>query len=197
MEPDGAEATWLHRDARQGFECAWLRGHRDGHRLVGHTTAREDGVSWSVGYRIDVDGRWHTVSADLVEIVGGRETHCVVESDGAGHWFLDGVEVPDVEGCLDIDLESSALTNTIFLHRVQPSSGDVHPAPAAYVRCAPLRLERLEQTYRLAATPAPASVPADEVLLEYTSPAFGTYAVLRFDRYGLVTDYPGLAIRHS
>lgn len=192
-EPDGVDATWIHREARQGFESASLRGHGDGHRLVGQTTAIEDGVSWSVGYRIDVDSRWRTVCAHVTEVVGARENHCVIESDRAGRWTVDGVHAPHVNGCIDIDLESSALTNTIFLHRVQPSSGKLYDAPTAYLRCAPMRLERLDQTYRRAGD----RTHTDEVSFEYKSPAFGTDIVLRFDQYGLVNDYPGLATRYS
>jgi uncharacterized protein len=192
-EPDGLNATWIHRDARQGFESASLRRHGDGHRLIGHTSAVEDGVAWTVGYQIDVDNRWQTVRADVSEVVAGRQNHRVIESDRAGRWTVDGVHAPQLDGCIDIDLESSALTNTIFLHRVQPSTIDVYDAPAAFVRCAPLRLERVEQTYKRGTDGARLS----ENTFEYTSPSFDTNIELRFDRHGLVTDYPGLATRYS
>ena len=192
-EPDGVNARWIHRDARQGFESAALRPSGDGRRLIGHTNAVEGGVAWTVGYRIDVDNRWQTIRADVTEVVAGRENHCVIESDRAGNWTVDGVAAPQLDGCIDIDLESSALTNTIFLHRVQPSRTDiVYDAVAAFVRCAPLRFERIEQTYRRTNDGA----RAGEIRFEYTSLAFDTNIELTFDRYGLVTDYPGLATRH-
>lgn len=193
-EPDGVDATWLHREARQGFESASLRPHGDGHRLTGHTTAVEDDVAWTVGYQIDVDSGWRTIRADICEVIAGRERRIVVESDRSGHWTVDGVNAPQANGCIDIDLESSALTNTIFLHRAQPSTNDVYDAPAAFVRCAPLRLERVDQTYQR--TPCGAARP-DEICFEYTSPEFGTHIDLRFDKDGLVIDYPGLAARCS
>lgn len=192
-EPVRIEASWIHRDARDGFECASLRRRGDGYVLVGHTTAREEGVCWSVGYRIEVDARWRTVAADVTELLGGRERRLVIESDRDGRWTVDGVEAPQVAGCVDIDLESSAVTNTIFLHRVEPSSGEPAEAVSAYLRCAPLRLERLEQTYRR----APDLDLDGEVAFEYRSPSFGTDVVLRFDEYGLVNEYPGLAVRLS
>jgi uncharacterized protein len=192
-EPDGVDATWIHRDARQGFESASLRAHGDGHRLIGHTNAVEDGVAWAVGYQIDVDSRWRTIRADLSEVVAGHESRRVIESDRSGHWTVDGVNAPQADGCIDIDLESSALTNTIFLHRMQPATGDVYDAPAAFVRCAPLRLERVDQTYRRTTDEARTS----EISFEYTSPAFDTHIELRFDHDGLVIDYPGLAARYT
>lgn len=62
----------------------------------------------------------------------------------------------------------------------------VTQAPAAFVRAPGLQLERLEQTYTR--TPEPGTY-------SYTAPAFGTACALRYDRHGLVIDYPGLARR--
>lgn len=190
-EPDGIDATWIHRDSRQGFESAFLRRHDGGHRLIGHTTAVEEGSAWSVGYQIDVDSRWQTMRADVTELVGGREVHRVIESDRAGTWTIDGMQAHEVDGCIDLDLESSALTNTIFLHRVQPSTNDVCSAPAAFLRCAPLRLEQIEQTYEL----TPHRDRLGFTTFHYTCPRFDTDIELRFDSHGLVIDYPGLAVR--
>jgi ketosteroid isomerase-like protein len=189
--PDGVDATWIHRGARTGFEIATVRAHGDGHRLVGHTSATEDGAAWAVGYVIDLDAHWRTIGARLTETIGAGDTTMTIESDRAGQWTVDGTPVPELDGCIDIDLESSALTNTIFLHRVQPSSPHVHDAPAAFIRCAPLRAQRIEQTYQLTER------NDSHISYGYTSPAYDTDVALRFDPYGLVTDYPGLAVRHS
>jgi hypothetical protein len=54
-----------------------------------HTTAIEEGVAWSVGYRIDVDDRWRTIQGDVTELVAGRERRLVIESDRAGRWTVD------------------------------------------------------------------------------------------------------------
>jgi hypothetical protein len=50
-------------------------------------------------------------------------------------------------------------------------------------------VERLEQTY--------ARLPDDgeHARYEYVAPAFGFDAVLTYDRFGLVVDYPGIAVR--
>ena len=188
--PDGIDATWRHHQARDGFEIASVRAHGDGHRLTGHTCATEDGTAWSVGYVIDVDAHWRTIRAELTELSLGRRTTMTIESDRTGHWSVDGSPIALVDGCIDIDLESSALTNAIFLHRTQPSSPDVHSAPVAFVRRAPLRVERVDQTYQ------PPSAKRSNSY-RYRSPAYDTDIELDFDRHGLVLTYPGLATRHS
>jgi hypothetical protein len=52
-----------------------------------------------------------------------------------------------------------------------------------------LRVERLEQTY--------ARLPDDDenARYEYVASAFDFSAVLTYDRFGFVLDYPGIAVR--
>ena len=69
------------------------------------------------------------------------------ESDGAGHWRVNGVAVEELDGCLDIDLEASACTNTLPIHRLGLGVGQTADAPAVYVRAVDLAVERLEQRY--------------------------------------------------
>jgi hypothetical protein len=94
-----------------------------------------------------------------------------------------------LDGCLDVDLEASATTNALPIHRLGLSVGGRADAPAAYVRAPTLRVERLEQTY--------ARLPDDGEIAryEYVAPAFDFSAVLTYDRFGLVLDYPGIAVR--
>jgi hypothetical protein len=94
-----------------------------------------------------------------------------------------------LDGCLDVDLESSALTNAFPAHRLGLDIGEATQAPAAYVRAADLSVERLEQRYfRLD------NGPRGE-RYRYTAPAFDFECDLTYDEVGLVLDYPGLAIR--
>ena len=59
-------AAWRHRDARDGFEVAFLEpGTGGGRRLTGHVAAVEDGVAWAVRYEIDVDAAWRTRGARI------------------------------------------------------------------------------------------------------------------------------------
>jgi hypothetical protein len=95
----------------------------------------------------------------------------------------------DVAGCLDVDLEGSAFTNAFPVHRLGLNVGEQADAPAAYVRANDLRVERLEQSY--------ARLPddGDRSRYDYASPAFDFRAELVYDRFGLVLDYPGIAVR--
>ena len=88
---------------------------------------------------------------------------------------------------MDVDLESSAMTNTLPVHRLglQRARAD---APAAYVRALTLTTGRLDQVY------GRISDEAARRRYDYAAPAFGFTACLVYDDSGLVVDYPGIAI---
>jgi hypothetical protein len=184
--PEGV--AWRHTGLRDGFEVAFLRTEDDGHRLDGHTTALEAGQAWTIKYAVNVDRHWRTRDAELTAWTSEGEARVHIESVGAGRWSVDGVRRPDLDGCLDVDLESSALTNTMPVHRLALPVGGAASAPAAYVRAVDLGVERLEQQYtRLPDGPG--------FRFDYEAPQFGFRSVLLYDRAGLVVDYPGIATR--
>ena len=90
----------------------------DGHHIEGWTTAVEDGHAWLVAYEIDVGDDWVTRSAKVTNrtVDGTRST--VLEADEYGRWRVDGIPAPQLDGCLDVDLESSAMTNAFPVHRL-------------------------------------------------------------------------------
>ena len=120
------------------------------------------------------------VTSDTVD--GPRTT--VVRSDGAGAWTVDGVPAPHLFGLVDVDLEASACTNTLPVHRLTMPVGEVVVASAVYVQASDLRVRRLDQTYQR----------LDDHRFAYTSEG-GFEAVLTYDDSGLVLDYPGIAVR--
>ncbi|GAA0439432.1 hypothetical protein Acor_14000 [Acrocarpospora corrugata] len=182
-------ASWLHKDARSGFEVTYFEAIDDGWRAEGWTTAVEDGVSWMVGYDIRLDAGWMTRTARVWgrSPVGACETF--LASDGAGRWLVDGEAPPHLDGCFDVDLESSAMTNTLPVHRMRLAVGRRADAPAAYVRAVDLTVERLEQTYERVLD------EGSHQRFDYASPAFDFACPLVYDESGLVLDYPGIAVR--
>lgn len=178
-------AAWRHLDARQGFEVVFFSAAASGYRVEGHTTAVEDGEAWSVGYTIDVDAAWATRTA---RVTGRSQTGLrtrTLERAGAGRWRVDGEAAPYLDGCLDVDLESSSCTNAFPVRRLALGRGEGADAPAAYVRAVDLVVERLEQRY----------VCVGPRAYDYAAPAFGVRCRLDYDERGLVVDYPGIAAR--
>lgn len=183
-------AAWRHIDARDGFELLFVRHDADGYRFEGHSTAVEEGEAWAVSYSLVVDdAAWLTRSARIAGRSTAGERELVLEGDGSGGWRVDDRPAPELDGCLDVDLEASAFTNALPVHRLGLAVGEEAEAPAAYVRALDLGVERLEQTYRRLDDDGGGS------RYDYESPRFGYRGELAYDPFGLVLEYPGLAVR--
>lgn len=186
-----ATAAWRHVEAREGFESVFLRPDGTGVGIEGHTAAVEDGQVWVVRYLIRLDERWVTRSARVWGRSAAGEAEVVLESDGAGNWHVDGTPRPDLAGCVDVDLEASACTNTAPVHRLALAPGEQAAAPAVYVRAVGLGVDRLDQEYRRIED------DGQHRRYDYRAPRFDYADRLVYDEAGLVVHYPGLASRHA
>jgi hypothetical protein len=167
----------------------FLRAGSEGHVLEGHTAAVEAGQASAVRYSIVVDASWATRSAHVVGWSVSGRSEVRLETDGAGAWVIDGAPAPQLADCLDIDLESSALTNALPVHRLRLEIGQEAEAPAAYVRAPELTVERLEQRYLRTEHESP------QERYDYSAPRFDYSGHLLYDVHGLLLEYPGIAER--
>ncbi len=182
-------AAWRHRDGRDGFEVAFLESHGGGYHLEGATAAVEDAEPWAVQYAIVVDRGWVTRRARMSGRSMSGVHELVLEADGPGRWRINRMPASGLDGCLDVDLESSSLTNALPVHRLGLEVGQGADAPAVWVRALELGVERLEQHYvRL-------EDDGSRQRYRYSAPDFGFECQLSFDEFGLVLDYPGIAVR--
>lgn len=182
-------AAWRHRDAREGFEVVFLRETGAGYRFEGQTAAVEAGEAWSVAYELDLDRDWKARRARVTGRSASGRWETTLEGDGLGRWRRNGEPCPQLDGCLDVDLESSSFTNAAPVHRLGLEIGQGAEAPAAYVRALDLPVERLEQSYLRLEDDGPRQ------RFDYTAPRFDFRCVLVYDESGLVIDYPGIASR--
>jgi uncharacterized protein len=159
---------------------------RDGVIVHGSSVGMESGNRWAIRYRIELDSRW---CARRAEIESEGSDTLKVRTDGAGRWMIGGARRPKLDGCLDLDIEASVVTNMAPVRRLALRVGQSTEAPAVYVRTKSLKVERLEQSY--------ARIPdaAGRVVLDYASPRFSYRADLQFARDGLVAIYPDIGER--
>lgn len=185
------QAAWRHQGARSGFEVVFFAARGSGWLIQGCTTAMEDGALWAVEYAIELDGAGTTRGAQINSRSAAGARSAVLEADGAGRWLINGEHTPQLDGCLDVDLESSAMTNALPVRRLALAPAARAAAPAAYVRAADLAIDRLEQTYlRLCG-----EGEGEGQSYDYRAPRFDFECRLSYDQHGLVLDYPGIAIR--
>jgi hypothetical protein len=182
-------AAWRHHGARDGFEVVRFALRPDGLEVCGSTSAVEEGMPLAVDYTIELDSRWHTRRARVSALTARGRLRRELVGDGSGRWTVDGRTAHELDGCLDIDLESSSFTNAFPVRRLALGPGDASQAPAVYVRAFDLAVERLEQRYRRLAD------DGETIRFDYEAPRFDYRCELRYDASGLVLDYPGLATR--
>jgi hypothetical protein len=148
-------------------------------RLCGTVVLAFGDAPAEVRYRVKCDAGWVTRDV-LVELRVGEEEHGVRLTVDDRRWRVDGVERPDIRGCVDVDLSVTPATNTLPIRRLSLPIGDGADVTAAWVRFPDLTIEPLPQRYTRVA----------ERRYRYESEG-GFSAELDVDDLGLVTRYAG------
>ena len=133
-------------------------------------------------YVVICDADWQTRSAIVTGWIGDETIRVDIAVDDSRRWRLNGIEVPEVEGCVDIDFNFSPSTNLLPIRRLRLDVGDEVAARAAWLRFPEFNLESLDQSYRRAAG----------AVYRYETRAGKFVADLSVNEAGFVTIYPDL-----
>ena len=177
----GQIIVWRRLDL-PGYEVATIVPTDDGWRLDGVAVLAESGRPCRVEYEIHCDARWMTQRCVIRGHIGDRSVRLDVERSASGIWSIDGVVVPALEGCDDVDLGFSPSTNLLPIRRLALPVGEQSVVRAAWIRFPELTAEVLEQRYTHSS--------AGRYLYESAGGAFRRE--LEVDAFGCVIDYPGL-----
>ena len=182
--------AWERADESGGFSVArrerleppdagWL--FHGSEVLVGEQTL-------SCTFCVVVGPDWVTrrVEVRSVSTVGEAQRRLKVSD---GHWTVDGAARPDLDGCVDVDVAATPLTNTFPIRRLAHLAvGRSVTSAVAWVDVPALGVTRVEQTYERLED-------RDELAAwRYSDPTHGGF-VLTVDTEGLVVDYEGFAQR--
>ena len=99
--------------------------------------------------------------------------------DDQGHWRDDAGPLPDLDGCLDVDISSTPCTNTLPIRRLALAIGESRDIDVAYLSVPRLTISRARQRYQRL-----------DRGYRYRSGRFA--ADLTVDDADLVIDYPNL-----
>lgn len=143
-----------------------------------------EGAPCHLAYAVRTDSAWITTAATVTGWVGSEAVDARVRAEGRGAWTLNGSPIPEVAGCIDVDLNFSPATNILPVRRLGLAEGDSAAVRAAWLRFPGFALEPLEQTYR-----------RDGAGTYHYESAGGRFRrTLKVDETGLVVDYPGIWI---
>lgn len=176
--------AWRRDDESEGHSLAVL--HRTETGWTAHGTEILLGAdTLACWFRVDLDSDWVTRAVQARAISEQGETTLELAADSARRWTVDGVEQGELDGCVDVDVAATPLTNTFPIRRLAGLAvGGQRTAPVAWVEVPTLRVVRVDQTYRRLGSRR----------WEYSDPTHGAF-VLDVDEDGVVTTYEGFAVR--
>lgn len=136
----------------------------------------------TVSYQLRCDD-WRVTALTIRVIDAVSDRTLELRQDTAGHWQANGDRpLPDLDGCTEVDINRSPLTNTLPIRRLGASASASCDLDVAYVSVPELTVHPDRQRYtRLTASPP---------VYRYQSGSFS--AALPVDGDGFVIDYPGL-----
>jgi len=173
-----------------GIEHVIVSAEATAWRAQGRVIMAEDRLT-SVDYDVRCDAAFRVTGLTISVTESSGRAELVLAADGDGHWQAGGTARPDLDGCIDLDIDCTPLTNTLPIRRLDWSAGQAHDLDVVYVSVPDLSVSRARQRYTLR-TPG-AGKELDQRVFRYESGSFR--ADLPVDGDGLVVDYPGLWAR--
>ncbi|RFU21803.1 putative glycolipid-binding domain-containing protein [Geodermatophilus marinus] len=184
-EPGVRVVAWRRVDEDAGHSLARVQRRADGWTCHGTEVLAGPGTLLACGFRVDLDPGWTTRAVEVWSLAAGGERRVGLTADTGRRWWRDGVRAPELDGCTDVDVAATPLTNTFPINRLASLPvGDAVTSAVAWVEVPGLRVLRVDQTYRRLA----------DRRWEYRDDAHGAFE-LAVDAGGLVLDYAGFATR--
>ncbi len=181
FNPDDFSILWRRLD-RPGHESARIFLDNGFWQLEGTAVFAFDGQPCCLEYQISCDSDWQTVHAQINGWVGLETIGIDISADAARNWTMNGLEIPMVNGCIDLDLNFSPVTNLIPIRRMDLEIGQATEVKAAWLRFPEFTMVPLEQIYRRV---GPAVYRYEAIGGSFT-------ADLAINAAGMVVHYPNL-----
>lgn len=143
---------------------------------------KQGDVIFRVEYAILMNLQWETLSFRISSLHNEVVQLLEYESDGKGNWTSKGEPVPQLQGCLYIDLPLSPFTNSLPINNLKLATHEEQQVNVVYIDLLQEKVSHLTQKYKRLSG---ASYRYQNVPNDFE-------AVITTDGDGFVTDYPGL-----
>jgi hypothetical protein len=175
-------------DDEPGIEDVTLTHDAGGYQFSGALIRLWEGDPLKVTYTLECDSQWRVrgLALNATSDVSGTRG-LMLQADGDGKWH-DGESRPltDLQGCIDVDIMCTPLTNTLPIQRLALIPGEFREITVVYVSVPDVAIRPFRQRYtRLD--------DADgQRRYRYESLGSGFTADLTVDSNGFVIDYPAI-----
>lgn len=177
------ELIW--RSANEpGFEHVRVdEGHPEWTVFDSMFVREHNGVVRRGGYTLIVDKAWRALELRLmVEQEPGSMTALHVMASGDGRWVdADQRPIPELDGCIDIDVRWTPLTNTLPIRRLEIDGDAEQEIRVACVSLPDLAIRPLMQRY----------ARVNDTTVRYRSETMPEGVEIAVDGEGFVVNYPG------
>jgi len=144
----------------------------------------EGGIPFCLTYRLIWDEQFRIRDADLEARIGEDKRGLHLRADGQGRWqHADGDALPHLDGCIDIDIWPTPLTNSLPLWRSKLQRGERRTYRMAWISAPELTVQAKPQAY---------THLSDSRYLFESLDGDDFQAELAVDQELVVLDYPGL-----
>jgi hypothetical protein len=185
VEPSVRVVAWQRADEDRGHSVGRVERLSDGWLCHGTEVLAGPGAVLSCGFRVELDGSWVTRAVEVWSVSREGERRVRLTADDDRRWWRDGSRAPDLDGCIDVDVAATPLTNTFPINRLAAlAAGSSVTSPVAWVDVPGLSATRVDQTYQRLAPDR----------WRYGDERHGAFE-LSVDDDGLVVDYTGFATR--
>lgn len=177
--------AWQRADVNAGHSLARRQRLAGGWRFDATEVVVGPEVTLSCSLHVVVDSQWRTREVDVSSVSWDGTRALSLRVDTEQRWWRDGVHLPELDGCLDVDVAATPLTNTFPIRRLAAlKPGASSTTPIAWVDVPALGVSRVDQTY----------LRLESQRWQYSDDRHGAF-VLTVDEDGLVVDYEGFAHR--
>ena len=165
-----------------GHDACRLIEEPGGWRLEGTAAFHQDGTLACLAYEITCDRDWRTQEGFIHGWIGERSIDFRLARSSDDVWTLNGQVIPQLKGCLDLDLGFTPATNLFQIRRIALGVGEAADVLVAWFDERAVTVDTLCQRYER----------RSEDTYWYTSPRFGYSGLLRVNALGFVEKYPDL-----
>lgn len=184
-----SELIWQHLDA-PGWEHVRITSDHPGWTVFDSILVREhNGQVLRGGYTLVTDKQWQTLELRLmIESAPGSMDGIHLLTEGDGRWTdANDQPIPELDGCLDVDIQWTPLTQSLPINRLRMADGKEHTIPVVHISLPSLTIQPVSQTYR----------QRDRTHVQHSNGLEPGAQTLSVDRDGLITETPGFFLRRS
>lgn len=171
-----------------GVEDVRITGDTSGVTFTSTLLRLWQGLPLRLTYVLSSDARWHVRELSISAESEMSGVHTVqLLADGVGGW-RDGAGQPlgELQGCIDVDIMATPLTNTLPIRRLALAPGQSQEISVVYISVPTLEFKSFRQRYtRL-------DDAGGQQRYRYESLSSGFVAELPVDDDGYVIDYPAI-----